>query len=209
MVGLALDDDGIPATAAGRLAVAEKIIARAAECGIEKRNIIIDPLALTISTGPDNAAVDLEVIRKLTEQKIKTIMGVSNISFGLPSRDAVNSTFFTLAMEAGLSCAIINPQSKAMLDAYYAYRALKGLDGGCKAYVKRFADSVNKVPTAAVSEYTLHDAIVKGLQEQSRLAVTRLLETEKPLDIINTQMIPALDFVGNGFEKKICFCRSF
>ena len=129
-----------------------KIIARAAECGIEKRNIIIDPLALTISTGPDNAAVDLEVIRKLTEQKIKTIMGVSNISFGLPSRDAVNSTFFTLAMEAGLSCAIINPQSKAMLDAYYAYRALKGLDGGCKAYVKRFADSVNKVPTAAVSD---------------------------------------------------------
>ena len=83
-------------------------------------------------------------------------MGVSNVSFGLPSRDAVNSTFFTLAMEAGLSCAIINPQSKAMLDAYYAYRALKGLDGGCKAYVKRFADSVNKVPTAAVSEYTLH-----------------------------------------------------
>jgi len=205
VVGLALDDDGIPATAAGRLAVAEKIIARAAECGIEKRNIIIDPLALTISTGPDNAAVDLEVIRKLTEQKIKTIMGVSNISFGLPSRDAVNSTFFTLAMEAGLSCAIINPQSKAMLDAYYAYRALKGLDGGCKAYVKRFADSVNKVPTAAVSEYTLHDAIVKGLQEQSRLAVTRLLETEKPLDIINTQMIPALDFVGNGFEKKNLF----
>ena len=97
MVGLALDDDGIPATAAGRLAVAEKIIARAAECGIEKRNIIIDPLALTISTGPDNAAVDLEVIRKLTEQKIKTIMGVSNISFGLPSRDAVNSTFFTVS----------------------------------------------------------------------------------------------------------------
>ena len=205
VVGLALDDDGIPATAAGRLAVAEKIIARAAECGIEKRNIIIDPLALTISTGPDNAAVDLEVIRKLTEQKIKTIMGVSNISFGLPSRDAVNSTFFTLAMEAGLSCAIINPQSKAMLDAYYAYRALKGLDGGCKAYVKRFADYVNKVPTAAVSEYTLHDAIVKGLQEQSRLAVTRLLETEKPLDIINTQMIPALDFVGNGFERKNLF----
>ena len=132
-------------------------------------------------------------------------MGVSNISFGLPSRDAVNSTFFTLAMEAGLSCAIINPQSKAMLDAYYAYRALKGLDEGCTAYVKRFADSGNKVPAAAVSEYTLRDAIVKGLQEQSRLAVTRLLETEKPLDIINTQMIPALDFVGNGFEKKNLF----
>ncbi|KAB4526404.1 homocysteine methyltransferase, partial [Bacteroides thetaiotaomicron] len=86
-----------------------------------------------------------------------------------------------------------------------AYRALKGLDEGCTAYVKRFTDSGNKVPAAAVSEYTLRDAIVKGLQEQSRLAVTRLLETEKPLDIINTQMIPALDFVGNGFEKKNLF----
>lgn len=205
LVGLALDDDGIPATAAGRVAVAEKIIARAAEYGIEQRNIIIDPLALTISTGPDNAAVDLAVIRCLTERKIKTIMGVSNISFGLPAREAVNSTFFALALEAGLACAIINPQSKAMLDSYYAYRALKGLDEGCKAYVKRFADAENKIPAAAVSEYTLHNAIVKGLQEQSRLAVTRLLATEKPLDIINTQMIPALDFVGNGFEKKELF----
>ena len=205
VVGLALDDAGIPATAAGRLAVAEKILARAAEYGIEKRNIIIDPLALTISTGPDNAAVDLEVIRALAAQQVKTIMGVSNISFGLPLRDAVNSTFLALAMEVGLSCAIINPQSRAMLDTYYAYRALKGLDAGCKAYVRRFADAGAQVPAAKVSEYTLHDAIVKGLQEQSRLAVTKLLETEKPLDIINTQMIPALDFVGTGFEKKELF----
>ena len=203
VVGLALDDAGIPATAAGRLA--EKILARAAEYGIEKRNIIIDPLALTISTGPDNAAVDLEVIRALAAQQVKTIMGVSNISFGLPLRDAVNSTFLALAMEVGLSCAIINPQSRAMLDTYYAYRALKGLDAGCKAYVRRFADAGAQVPAAKVSEYTLHDAIVKGLQEQSRLAVTKLLETEKPLDIINTQMIPALDFVGTGFEKKELF----
>ncbi|MCD8360423.1 MAG: homocysteine S-methyltransferase family protein [Acidaminococcaceae bacterium] len=205
VVGLALDDAGIPATAAGRLAVAEKILARAAEYGIEKRNIIIDPLALTISTGPDNAAVDLEVIRALAAQQVKTIMGVSNISFGLPLRDAVNSTFLALAMEAGLSCAIINLQSRAMLDTYYAYRALKGLDAGCKAYVRRFADAGAQVPAAKVSEYTLHDAIVKGLQEQSRLAMTKLLETEKPLDIINTQMIPALDFVGTGFEKKELF----
>lgn len=206
IVGLALDDEGIPATAAGRLAVAEKIVERAAASGIEKRNIIIDPLALTISTGADNAAIDLEVIRTLTAQNIKTVMGVSNISFGLPMRDAVNSTFFALALEAGLSCAIINPQSKPMLDTYYAYRALHGLDAGCEAYVQRFAnDGVTKSQITAVSEYTLHDAIVKGLQEQSRLAVIRLLESELPLDIINTQMIPALDFVGNGFEKKELF----
>lgn len=205
VVGLALDDTGIPETAAGRLAVAAKIIDRAAASGIEKRNIIIDPLALTISTGPDNASVDLEVIRALAAQNVKTIMGVSNISFGLPARDAANSTFFALALEAGLSCAIINPQSKPMLDAYYAFRALKGLDEGCKAYVKRFADGGAKTQPPAVSEYTLYDAITKGLQEQSRQAVTKLLASEKPLDIINGHMIPALDFVGNGFEKKSLF----
>ena len=205
VVGLALDDTGIPETAAGRLAVAAKIIDRAAAYGIEKRNIIIDPLALTISTGPDNASVDLEVIRALAAQNVKTIMGVSNISFGLPARDAANSTFFALALEAGLSCAIINPQSKPMLDAYYAFRALKGMDEGCKAYVKRFADGGAKTQPPAVSEYTLYDAITKGLQEQSRQAVTKLLASEKPLDIINGHMIPALDFVGNGFEKKSLF----
>lgn len=205
VVGLALDDTGIPETAAGRLAVAAKIIDRAAAYGIEKRNIIIDPLALTISTGPDNASVDLEVIRALAAQNVKTIMGVSNISFGLPARDAANSTFFALALEAGLSCAIINPQSKPMLDAYYAFRALKGMDEGCKAYVKRFADGGAKTQPPAVSEYTLYDAITKGLQEQSRQAVTKLLASEKPLDIINSHMIPALDFVGNGFEKKSLF----
>lgn len=205
VVGLALDDTGIPETAAGRLAVAAKIIDRAAAYGIEKRNIIIDPLALTISTGPDNASVDLEVICALAAQNVKTIMGVSNISFGLPARDAANSTFFALALEAGLSCAIINPQSKPMLDAYYAFRALKGLDEGCKAYVKRFADGGAKTQPPAVSEYTLYDAITKGLQEQSRQAVTKLLASEKPLDIINSHMIPALDFVGNGFEKKSLF----
>ncbi|CAK7021170.1 homocysteine S-methyltransferase family protein [uncultured Phascolarctobacterium sp.] len=205
VVGLALDDTGITETAAGRLAVAAKIIDRAAAYGIEKRNIIIDPLALTISTGPDNASVDLEVIRALAAQNVKTIMGVSNISFGLPARDAANSTFFALALEAGLSCAIINPQSKPMLDAYYAFRALKGMDEGCKAYVKRFADGGAKTQPPAVSEYTLYDAITKGLQEQSRQAVTKLLASEKPLDIINSHMIPALDFVGNGFEKKSLF----
>ncbi len=205
LVGLALDDEGIPSTSAGRLAVAEKIIVAAATCGIEKRNIIIDPLALTISTGGENASIDLEVIRKLQGENIRTIMGVSNISFGLPARDAVNSTFFALALEAGLSCAIINPQSRAMLDVYYAYRALKGLDEGCKAYVRRFTDTGKKVLPTVVSEYNLYEAIVKGLQEQSRQAVQKLLATEKPMDIINCHMIPALDFVGDGFEKKTLF----
>ncbi len=206
VVALTLDDNGIPETAEGRIAIAEKIIARAAEYGIAKRNIIVDPLALTISTGGDNAKVDLQVLRELTKRGIKTVMGVSNISFGLPARDAVNSAFFVLAMEAGLSCAIINPQSTAMMGAYYAYGALSGLDEGCKAYVAKFADAAQpKAAPAQTAEYTLYDAIVKGLREQSEKAVKAQLAQKQPLEIINVEMIPALDYVGNGFEKHTLF----
>ena len=206
VVALTLDDSGIPETAEGRIAIAEKIIARAAEYGIARRNIIVDPLALTISTGGDNAKVDLQVLRELTKRGIKTVMGVSNISFGLPARDAVNSAFFVLAMEAGLSCAIINPQSAAMMGAYYAYGALSGLDEGCKAYVAKFADSAQpKAAPVQTAEYTLYDAIVKGLREQSEKAVTAQLAQKQPLEIINGEMIPALDYVGNGFEKHTLF----
>ena len=206
VVALTLDDSGIPETAEVRIAIAEKIIARAAEYGITRRNILVDPLALTISTGGDNAKVDLQVLRELTKRGIKTVMGVSNISFGLPARDAVNSAFFALAMEAGLSCAIINPQSAAMMGAYYAYGALSGLDEGCKAYVAKFADSAQpKAAPVQTSEYTLYDAIVKGLREQSEKAVTAQLAQKQPLEIINGEMIPALDYVGNGFEKHTLF----
>ena len=206
VVALTLDDNGIPETAEGRIAIAEKIIARAGEYGIARRNIIVDPLALTISTGGDNAKVDLQVLRELTKRGIKTVMGVSNISFGLPARDAVNSAFFVLAMEAGLSCAIINPQSAAMMGAYYAYGALSGLDEGCKAYVAKFADAAQpKAAPAQTAEYTLYDAIVKGLREQSEKAVTAQLAQKQPLEIINGEMIPALDYVGNGFEKHTLF----
>lgn len=206
VVALTLDDNGIPETAEGRIAIAEKIITRAAEYGIAKRNIIVDPLALTISTGRDNAKIDLEVLRELTKRGIKTVMGVSNISFGLPARDAVNSAFFVMAMEAGLSCAIINPQSAAMMSAYYAYGALSGLDDGCKEYVARFADSAQpKAAQPAAADYTLYEAIVKGLREQSEKAVKVQLAARQPLEIINSEMIPALDYVGSGFEKHTLF----
>ena len=204
LVALCLDDNGIPATAAGRIAVAEKIIAHAAEYGIESRNIVVDPLALTISTGADSAAIACEVIRTMKARGINTVMGVSNISFGLPGRDAVNSTFFSMAMAAGLSCGIINPQSKPMMDAYYGYRALAGYDEGCKEYVQHYADAP-KAAATTVSEMGLYDAIVKGLQGPARQAAAKALESEKPLDIINKYMIPALDFVGHGFEKKPLF----
>lgn len=204
LVALALDDSGIPATAAGRIAVAEKIIRCAAEYGIESRNIVVDPLALTISTGAENAAIACEVIRTMKARGINTVMGVSNISFGLPGRDAVNSTFFAMALAAGLSCGIINPQSQPMLNAYYGYRALSGYDEGCKEYVARYAEAP-KAATAAVSEMGLYDAIVKGLQGESRRAAAVALQSEEPLEVINKYMIPALDFVGSGFEKKTLF----
>ena len=204
VVALCLDDSGIPTTAEGRIAIADKIIARAAEYGIESRNIVVDPLAMTISTGADNATVACEVIRAMKARGINTVMGVSNISFGLPGRDAVNSTFFAMAMQAGLSCGIINPQSKAMLDAYYGFCALAGYDEGCQEYVKRYADAPKAAPTS-VSDVNLYDAIVKGLQIDAKKAATVALADEAPLDVINKYMIPALDFVGDGFEKKTLF----
>ena len=204
LVALCLDDNGIPNTAAGRIAVANKIIARAAAYGIESRNIVVDPLALTISTGAENTEIACEVIRTMKARGINTVMGVSNISFGLPGREAVNSTFFTMALQAGLSCGIINPQSKAMLDAYYGFRALAGYDEGCKEYVQHYADAP-KAAAIIVSEMGLYDAIVKGLSEAARKAASLVLASEKPLDVINKYMIPALDFVGNGFEKKTLF----
>lgn len=207
LVALTLDDNGIPATAEGRIAIAGKIIDRAAEYGIEKRNIIIDPLALTISTGGDNAQIDLQVLRTLKKRGIKTVMGVSNISFGLPARDAVNSAFFVLAMQAGLNCAIINPQSEAMMSAYYAFGALSGLDEGCKEYVAKFAGAGQAKSSAPVqaADYTLYEAIIKGLREQSEKAVKAQLAGKQPLDIINGEMIPALDYVGKGFEERKIF----
>lgn len=205
LVALCLDDSGIPNTAEGRIAIAEKIIARAAEYGIPGSDIVVDPLALTISTGAENAAIALEVIRYMKAKGINTVMGVSNISFGLPGREAVNSTFFAMALATGLSCGIVNPQSKAMLDAYYGYCALAGCDEGCKEYVTRYADAP-KAAATIVNDMSLYDAIVKGLQEASRKATSAALAVgDKPLDIINNCMIPALDYVGKGFEEKTMF----
>jgi len=206
VVGLCLDETGIPDSAEGRLAIAEKIIATAADYGIDKKDILIDPLALTVSTDSRNPAIDLAVIKALKEKGIHTVMGVSNISFGLPNRDAVNSTFFAMSLAAGLSSAIINPQSERMMEAYRSFCALSGADEGCKEFVARYANAPKAKNAAAVSEYTLYDAIVKGLTEQSGAATVKLLEEKNaPLDIINQYIIPALNTVGEGFGKKTLF----
>ena len=206
VVGLCLDETGIPDTAEGRLTIAEKIIQTAATYGIKAKDIIIDPLALTVSTDSRNPAIDLAVIKALKAKGIHTVMGVSNISFGLPNRDAVNSTFFAMSLAAGLSSAIMNPQSERMLEAYHAYCALSGADEGCKDFVAHYANAPKTKTATAVSEYTLYDAIVKGLTEQSGVATKKLLEEQKaPLEIINEYIIPALNTVGEGFGNKTLF----
>ena len=206
VVGLCLDESGIPDTAEGRLVIADKIIQTAAEYGIKAKDIIIDPLALTVSTDSRNSAIDLAVIKALKAKGIHTVMGVSNISFGLPNRDAVNSAFFAMSLAAGLSSAIMNPQSERMMEAYHAYCALSGADEGCKEFVAHYANAPKIKTTAAVSEYTLYDAIVKGLTEQSGSAARKLLEENKtPMEIINGFIIPALNAVGEGFGKKTLF----
>lgn len=205
VIALTLDESGIPETAEGRFAIAEKIVARAAEYGIDKKDIIVDTLAMTISAGQENAAVTLKALRLIRERLgVHTSLGVSNISFGLPQRENINAAFFTMAMRSGLSAAIVNPNSQAMMDAYYAYCALSGCDENCINYIAKY--SAQKAEAAPVSEeMTLHSAIVKGLKDSARSAAENLLRDTPPLEIINGQLIPALDEVGRGFEQGTLF----
>ena len=204
LIALTLDENGIPETAAERLEIARKIERKAKEYGIEKKDIVVDPLALTISSDKDRAKVTLEAIKLLRDDGFYTSLGVSNISFGLPSRETINSAFFTKALEAGLNCAIMNPNSRGMTDSYYAHLALSGLDESFENYISYVQSQDNTavtLPTSAVPSDDLENAIVKGLREKAKETANKLCLTEKPLDIINARIIPALNKVGEGFEK--------
>ncbi len=203
VVCLCLDENGIPETADGRIKVAEKIINTAAEYGIDKKDLIVDALAMTISTDSKNAIETLKAVDYIKHTLgVNTVLGVSNISFGLPNREAVNTAFYTLCLKAGLSAGIINPKSQSMMNAYYSYNALAGLDENCTEYI----ESAVVIDTVAdSSNITLLDAIVKGMKEESAKCARKLLKTQNSLDIINEYIIPALDKVGDGFEKNKIF----
>lgn len=215
VVCLCLDEGGIPETADGRIAIAKKIVKTAAEYGIPKKNLVMDALVLTISTGQDNAKVTLETLRRLRyELGLHTVLGVSNISFGLPERSRINTAFFTMAMNNGLSAGIVNPSSEPMMAAYYSFNALAGLDEQCMEYIAKCSQQPEKPKGAggasansdAKSAMSLEDAIVKGLTESAYQATTALLEQNiDSLTIINDKLIPALDIVGKGFEEKRMF----
>ncbi len=203
VVCLCLDESGIPQTAQGRIKIAEKIIHTAANYGIDKKDLIVDALTMTISTDSSNGTETLKAVEYIRRTLgVNTVLGVSNISFGLPKRDAINTAFFTLALQSGLSAGIINPNSQSMMNAYYAFNALNGLDRNCTEYIKSVT-----VPeqTAPAGSTTLRTAIVKGVKEDAAKCAAELLKTNDSLDVINHYIIPALDEVGDGFENNRIF----
>lgn len=206
VVALTLDEKGIPSTVDGRMKIARKILLTAALYGINKKDIIFDPLAMTVSADKMSAITTLETVKKITEQLgCNTSLGVSNVSFGLPSRDLVNAAFFTTAMENGLSAAIMNPYSERMMEAYYSFNVVKGLDENCMNFIN-FASRQEVQPTAKQeSSLTLKEAIEKGLKEKASEITTAMLGNSAPLDIVNAHVIPALDNVGKRFEEKKLF----
>ncbi|MDN0043216.1 homocysteine S-methyltransferase family protein [Mediterraneibacter glycyrrhizinilyticus] len=217
VIGLTLDEDGIPADAEGRVRIARKIIDEAAKYGIGKKDIVIDALAMTISSEPAGAKVTLETLRRLKDEVgVNTVLGVSNISFGLPSRPVINAAFYTMAMMNGLSAGIINPSSEDMMKAWYAYHALMGLDTNCERYIGRYSSTQSSGGRSGAagaspsglgqkSTLSLRESIEKGLKEDASLITTHLSEEQDPLEIINTELIPALNHVGDGFEKGTVF----
>ena len=211
IVALTLDENGIPETAQGRAEIAEKILSCAADYGIDKKDIIFDSLAMTISADINSANVCLDAL-SIIKNKLgcNTSLGVSNISFGLPNREAINSVFFTMALERGLSAAIMNPYSADMMKSYYCFNALRGLDENCAKYIETssaFIPGETKIEKLKPEEYSseLQKAIVKGFKEKASQLTKSLLESKNALDIVNSELIPALDIVGQGYENKTVY----
>lgn len=208
-VALTLDENGIPDNVEGRVAIAKKIISTAASYGIDKKDLIFDTLAMAVSADPTAAVTTLESLRRIRhELGAHTSLGVSNISFGLPKRDIVNASFFTMALENGLSAAIMNPFSAEMMKAYHSYCVLKGLDENCSDYIA-FADSIENDVTisSATSKNDMTDtsdlksAIISGRKDQAGKLCADMLRSIDGMKIVQEYIIPALDKVGRDYEK--------
>ena len=219
VVGLALDKGGIPPTAEGRFAIAQRIVAAANAAGIPNEDIYIDCLTLTASAQQEGAVQTLEALSRCKrELGVRTVLGVSNISFGLPCRGYLNTTFLTMAMSAGLDLAIMNPNTPEMMAAVRAYRVLTSQDLQSTDYVAAYADvqiqttqtsksaaTVAEVGAAAPGGDALFEAVRRGLKAEARAAADAALTMREPLDVVNVSLIPALDAVGDGFEKGTVF----
>ncbi|MBE6748142.1 MAG: homocysteine methyltransferase [Ruminococcaceae bacterium] len=201
VVGLTLDENGIPEKAEDRVKLAEKIILRAENEGIKREDVFIDCLTLTVSADTTSAKCTLDALKSVKEKyNVKTVLGVSNISFGLPKREIVNTAFLTLALENGLDLPIINPNIEAMTGAFRAFKVLREFDSNCKEYIEKISNTASEAATTQ-KELTLSEAVEKGLSKEV-IKITEKLLTEKTADeIINNILIPALDKIGVEFEK--------
>ena len=213
VVGLCMDHRGIPQTWQDRVAIARRILDAALSFGIPREDVLIDCLTLTVSAQQEQASETLRAVRYVREELgLHTVLGVSNISFGLPAREHVTGSFLTQAMYAGLDFPIINPNQPALMDAVAAFRALSGEDISCEAYIRRFADPVSgggasaAVPSSGSSaSLTLQDAILKGLKCETALLTEEALKTMAGLEVVDNLLIPALDRVGELYEKQKLF----
>ena len=217
VVGLTLDEKGIPTSAEARFAIAERIVQAATAAGIPREDIYIDCLTLTASAQQEGAVQTLEALTRCKrELGVRTVLGVSNISFGLPCRSYLNTTFLTMAMAAGLDLAIMNPNTPEMMAAVRSYRVLTAQDKQSADYVAAYADvqiqsqqisknAPENGKTLSATEDALFEAVRRGLKEEARTAAEAALASREPLDVVNTSLIPALDVVGDGFEKGTIF----
>lgn len=214
VVALTLDEGGIPETAEGRVAIAERILTEAEKYGIDKKDIVFDPLCLTVSADGGAAATTLSAVKTIRERLgCHTVLGVSNVSFGLPERPNINSAFLTLAFENGLSAAIMNPCSYDMMRAYYAFNALRGFDPNCAEYIafcQKYGGAAAPAMTAAPAAGTpageqkeagLKAAVVKGMRDKSAALAKELLQSRPPMEIVTDEIMPALEEVGADFER--------
>jgi len=202
VVGLTMDEHGIPETAEARFAIAERILCACEAYGIPKRDVFIDCLTLTVSASQHSANETLKAVRLVKEKLgLHTVLGVSNISFGLPNRELVGSAFLTLAMENGLDLPIMNPNSTTMMDAVSAYKLLRGFDEGCQDFIGRFADIKSSPLASPTTSGDIAEAIAKGLKSETKELTRSLLAEKTELEIINTLLIPALDVVGERYER--------
>ena len=215
VVGLTMDEQGIPKTVEGRLAIARRIVEATDAIGIAREDVYIDCLTLTVSAEQSAAAQTLEALTRCKQELgVRTVLGVSNISFGLPCRGYINTTFLTLAMQAGLDLAIMNPNTPEMMAAVRAYRVLTCQDEKCNDYVTAYANvqletrqiaPAGTAVKAAQSGDALFEAVRRGLKNEAHTAAQQALNDREPLDIVNNTLIPALDVVGEEFEKGTLF----
>ncbi|MCR0382993.1 homocysteine S-methyltransferase family protein [[Clostridium] innocuum] len=204
VVGLTMDEDGIPESAQKRLEIGARIVDTAQLYGIAKENVFLDCLTLTVSAQQSGAKETLKALRAIRQQLgVHTVLGVSNISFGLPSRILLNQSFLTMAMQAGLSMPIMNPNQPAMMAAVRSYRVLQGIDADSQEYIRIYAQQKQGVNVETGSSHMrIEESIMRGLKEETRQLCTKLLTEKEPLQIVNEHLIPALDAVGVRYEKK-------